>query len=738
MSDHATMHMNAATTPIEMELIEDDDMEMSMSPHTRHGLMIDAGSTGSRLHVYEFEPRVVSTNDPKKVKKALDGSLLTLPTTHSKWTERLSPGLATFAAQYAEETELQCALAAYLEPLLTFATHLLKDKSIHFQQYPIYLRATAGMRLLPSHDRDRVMNAVRTVLSSDFIVSDKCLGSPKKERPPSVNRTPLNPFLFTSSHASVLSGEEEAVYGWAGANYLMGTLLPEQNQNKDGSSPSSAPLTTYGALDMGGASTQISFIHSSKDIMSNLFNLHLGGTQHWGVYTNSFLHYGINEAQDRVNARLVYEHGLEMQGEDTTPQSKHKSKLNVLTTVSSPCLPGGSSMEFTSNVKVKTELGSNDADDSTEAIGAVRAPVELPAPAATAVTYTEQPYTVTLANAELRGDFDRCAGLAQTLLLPSEGHHNSAWCEQNECSVSGSYQPSLPTKSHLEAHQQNESVEFIAFSAYNYVWDFLNLPPKATMRQLQHKGRHICQMTLEELVEYNSDSKQVAHSLPLQHLRQMCFRAAYTFEILHHGYGFQLDDHVTAIKTLQGREMGWALGAMLYEINTLPWEYIDMDAEVDAGVVNNNGMDNIDVGNGSTVGTGIGNIGIGMASPSPASSPGSEHERVWSNGAASASSHAHVPTPFEWVRQSPSSPANQVLGVFVVVFILYLLRITSQLKRHNQQLTHTVSSISLDLMNGSGGGPPPRNTFNTHGNNKTSHHTRTQAQAQHDCASYLV
>jgi hypothetical protein len=52
-----------------------------------------------------------------------------------------------------------------------------------------------------------------------------------------------------------------------------------------------------------------------------------------------------------------------------------------------------------------------------------------------------------------------------------------------------------------------------------------------------------------------------------------CFRSVYVFQILHNGYGFELDDYVTSAGVVSGQKVGWALGAMLYEINTLPWHY---------------------------------------------------------------------------------------------------------------------------------------------------------------------
>lgn len=44
--------------------------------------------------------------------------------------------------------------------------------------------------------------------------------------------------------------------------------------------------------------------------------------------------------------------------------------------------------------------------------------------------------------------------------------------------------------------------------------------------------------------------------------------------MLRNGYGFEMEDNITATDVVNGQKVGWALGSMLYEINTLPWTYI--------------------------------------------------------------------------------------------------------------------------------------------------------------------
>ena len=80
------------------------------------------------------------------------------------------------------------------------------------------------------------------------------------------------------TQARILAGEEEGAYGWVAINYLKGTLVKDSE-----GSGTADPSITYGALEMGGASTQISFFKASQNIIADLFKLQvrwpLGGAQ---------------------------------------------------------------------------------------------------------------------------------------------------------------------------------------------------------------------------------------------------------------------------------------------------------------------------------------------------------------------------------------------------------------------------------------------------------------------------
>ena len=221
-----------------------------------HGIMIDAGSQGTRVHLYEFPERRLSHK--AEIEHALNGFKLSYPTTNSRWTNRLRPGI-DHCASVEDDEELLQTLKDYLKPLIDFCKKVLVDKKDDWEKFPIYLKATGGVRTLPTADRIRLMGKVRQVF----------------------NDKSFNPFSFENERARVISGEEEAIYGWTAVNYIKGTLL----QASEGIGTTVLnPKLTYGMIEMGGASTQIGFFEPNGDVMANLFKLQIGGARHWNIY----------------------------------------------------------------------------------------------------------------------------------------------------------------------------------------------------------------------------------------------------------------------------------------------------------------------------------------------------------------------------------------------------------------------------------------------------------------------
>ena len=173
---------------------------------------------------------------------------------------RVKPGLA--------KKELK-DIDSYLKPLIDHAKVLVPEKK--WSDTPIFLFATAGMRVLPEEKQNATLSEVQKTLSASQFRFD-------------------NPEQW----ARVISGDDEGAYGWVTANYLKRILFMDN-----------AKQLTVGALDLGGASLQITFLLRETP-KKEPYTLKLPDND-YSLYTHSFLSYG----QDMTTKRL-FEYAAEM------------------------------------------------------------------------------------------------------------------------------------------------------------------------------------------------------------------------------------------------------------------------------------------------------------------------------------------------------------------------------------------------------------------------------------------
>jgi Golgi nucleoside diphosphatase len=124
-------------------------------------VVIDAGSKGSRVHVYQFDNCKVVNDFFKKVE----------------------PGLSSYSPLSAANS---------LDPLVEYA--LMKVPKMAYKATPLVLRATAGLRLLPANTSHAIVSSVRAKLSG-------------------------LPFLYNS--VDIFSGIDEGLHAWIAVNYLL-------------------------------------------------------------------------------------------------------------------------------------------------------------------------------------------------------------------------------------------------------------------------------------------------------------------------------------------------------------------------------------------------------------------------------------------------------------------------------------------------------------------------------------
>ncbi|KXT17098.1 hypothetical protein AC579_2031 [Pseudocercospora musae] len=237
----------------------------------RYGLVFDAGSSGTRVYIYRWK-------NAKHARKEGDKEhLRSLPEvkTKKKWIKKVHPGIST----YGDKPE---AVGEHLKELVNFAQDIVPKSEV--ENTPVFLLATAGMRLLPDHQRADVLRYTCSYFReyTQFQLPDCDL------------------------HVQVIPGETEGLYGWIAANYLLGGFDAPDDHNHGKSHH------TYGFLDMGGASAQIAFAPNATEAEKHANDLKLlrlrtvGGQQmDYRVFVTTWLGFGANEARKRYVTRLL-------------------------------------------------------------------------------------------------------------------------------------------------------------------------------------------------------------------------------------------------------------------------------------------------------------------------------------------------------------------------------------------------------------------------------------------------
>jgi Golgi nucleoside diphosphatase len=138
--------------------------------------MIDAGSTGSRIHVYKVEPPIPEES---------------LSQIQDVFSKKIDIPLSGFA-HYPSEA------GSSLAPLISAVQEVIP--SSFWPSTPIYLQATAGLRALDPTIASQILDSCGITLIS-------------------------SPFAFNREMASVISGHDEGVNAWVAVNYLQKSFL---------------------------------------------------------------------------------------------------------------------------------------------------------------------------------------------------------------------------------------------------------------------------------------------------------------------------------------------------------------------------------------------------------------------------------------------------------------------------------------------------------------------------------
>jgi len=279
-------------------------------PHSKdqqliqYALMVDAGSTGSRIHVYRFN------------------NCGATPELEREWFEMTAKkeggsGLSS----YPDDPE---AAAKSLDVLLDVAVKHV-PKSIQGCT-PIAVKATAGLRKLGEAKSEAILKAVRKRLETAY------------------------PFALVSDEqggVQVMDGKDEGVYAWITTNYLLGKI---------GGPDKSA---TAAVFDLGGGSTQIVFEPTFAEAKDGGMPEELAAGDHknsltfggrtFTLYQHSYLGYGLMSARENLHKVVI----------DNMHKNNPDDQKWLEMPISNPCIIPGMSKMVKVPLGEKHELGTS-------------------------------------------------------------------------------------------------------------------------------------------------------------------------------------------------------------------------------------------------------------------------------------------------------------------------------------------------------------------------------------------
>lgn len=401
----------------------------------RYGVVLDAGSSGTRVHVYRWLRNAAARKD------ADADELTSLPEikTKEEWVKKIHPGVSSFADRPEDVG------SEHLAGLLEHAKSIIPKEDA--KDTPIFLLATAGMRLVGNLERQLLLDQICAYAraNTDFLLPD------------------------CGVHIQVIPGVTEGLYGWIATNYLMGTFdSPNAHNHGKGHS-------TYGFLDMGGASAQIAFAPNATETEKHANDLTLvrlrnvdGSVQEHRVFVTSWLEFGVHEARRRYVEAL--------QG---------MTRPDVLE-LPDPCLPSG----------LRTTLNGKEVSSTSDA--------------GTTLLGT--------------GRFDEC--LRQTFPLLDK----DAPCMDNPCLLHGIHVPAIDFDvNHFIGISEywHTTHEIFEMGYKDKAYDF---------NTYQERVKTFCSQDWSS-IEDGIQAQKWGKKIDSQKAYEVCFKASWIINMLHNGIG---------------------------------------------------------------------------------------------------------------------------------------------------------------------------------------------------------
>lgn len=345
-------------------------------------------------------------------------------------------------------------MGEYLRPLLDFAASVIPP--FQHANTPIYLLATAGMRLLPPNQRNDILLRTCAYIQSSFAFS----------------------LPDCAENIRVITGEEEGLYGWIAVNYLMDGF--DKHDHSTTGTDAARESSTYGFLDMGGASAQIAFEPSHAEQVNHADNLVevklrlLNGREvRHPVFVTTWLGFGTNQARERYIDQEIKAH---LRASDEAHVHSAGSPSSVVF-VDDPCLP-------------KSLMLSESRHSGYTLRGT--------------------------------GDFGACVRKTEPLL------NKEVACHDQPCLFNGVHAPPIDF----------DVNHFIGISEYWYstqdVWKMGNVYDFVAFEK---NAEEYCSREWDDIMVDHKTGTKWHSGVELARLESQCFKAAWVTNILHEGIG---------------------------------------------------------------------------------------------------------------------------------------------------------------------------------------------------------
>ncbi|XP_069603779.1 ectonucleoside triphosphate diphosphohydrolase 8-like isoform X1 [Ranitomeya imitator] len=259
----------------------------------KYGLVFDAGSSHTSLYLYQWPAH--KENDTGIV------SQIHMCEVHGS-------GLSSYADNPSQAGEI-------LKPCMDEVLKIIPSKQ--HKETTTLLGATAGMRLLKLQNETKTQQIFHEVSKT------------------------LREYPVNFQGARILDGKEEGSLGWVTVNYLLGTFI-RYSYIESWFHPKQAQMV--GAMDLGGASTQMTFQPSgtiedkSTEMIFKLYGYD------YTIYTHSYLCYGQDQALKKLLVHLIETRGPGNVQHPCYPRG-YTTNVSLSSVYDSPCVPTPSGNE---------------------------------------------------------------------------------------------------------------------------------------------------------------------------------------------------------------------------------------------------------------------------------------------------------------------------------------------------------------------------------------------------------